>query len=54
MTLHFGPVWGLQPGLGALYTSSQGQRHLGQTLSIFGLQIGPNLLINARTLMSGY
>jgi hypothetical protein len=23
-------------------------------LSIFGLQIGPKLLINARTLMSGY
>jgi hypothetical protein len=35
----FGPVWGLQPGLGALYTTSQGKTNLGQTLSIFVLQI---------------
>jgi hypothetical protein len=31
-----------------------GQKNLGPTLSIFGLQIGPKLLINARTLTSGY
>jgi hypothetical protein len=40
--------------LGLLYTRSQGQKDLGPTLSIFGLQIGPKLLINARTLMSDY
>jgi hypothetical protein len=40
--------------LGLLYTRSQGQKDLGPTLSIFGLQIGPNLLINGRTLMSDY
>jgi len=37
--------------LGLLYTRSQGgQKNLGPTLSIFVLQIGPKLLINARTL----
>jgi hypothetical protein len=40
--------------LGLLYTRSQDQKDLGPTLSIFGLQIGPKLLINARTLMSDY
>jgi len=36
--------------LGPLYARSQGQKILGRTLSIFGLQIGPKLLINAGTL----
>jgi hypothetical protein len=40
--------------LGLLYTRSQGQKNLGPTLSIFGLQIGPKLLMNARTLLSDY
>jgi hypothetical protein len=40
--------------LGLLYTRSQGQKISGPTLSILGLQIGPHLLINARTLTSGY
>jgi hypothetical protein len=40
--------------LGLVYTRSQGQKDLGPTLSIFGLQIDPKLLINARTLMSDY
>jgi hypothetical protein len=40
--------------LGLLYTRSQGQKNLGPTLSIFGLQIGAKLLINARKLISGY
>jgi hypothetical protein len=35
---------------GPHYTRSQGQKILGSTLSIFGFQIGPKLLINARTL----
>jgi hypothetical protein len=30
------------------------EKNLGPTLSIFGLLFGPKLLINARTLMSGY
>ncbi len=40
--------------LGLLYTRSHGLKNLGPTLSIFGLQIGPKLLINARTLLSDY
>jgi hypothetical protein len=40
--------------LGLLYTRSQGQKDVGPTLSIFWLQIGPKLLMNARTLMSDY
>ncbi len=37
--------------LGPLYTRSQGgNKNLRPALSIFGLQIGPKLLINARTL----
>jgi hypothetical protein len=36
--------------LGPLYTWSKGQKTLGPTLSIFGLQIDPKLLINAGTL----
>jgi len=38
---------------GPLYTKRQGQKNLGPTLSIFGLRIGPKLLINARTLTPG-
>jgi hypothetical protein len=45
---------GLTLILGPLYIKSQGKKNLGPTLSIFGLQIGPKLLINARTLMSRY
>jgi len=37
-----------------LHTWSQGQKNLGPTWSIFGLQIGLKLLINARKLMSEY
>ncbi len=37
-----------------LHTRSQGQENLGPTWSIFGLQIGLKLLINARTLTSEY
>jgi hypothetical protein len=33
---------------------TKGQKNLGPTLSIFGLQIGPKLPINARTLMLQY
>ncbi len=40
--------------LGPLYSTSQGQKNQAPTLSIFELQIGPKLLINARTLMSQY
>jgi hypothetical protein len=36
--------------LGPLYTRSQGQKILGPTLSIFALQIGPKIVINAGTL----
>jgi hypothetical protein len=36
--------------LSPLYTRRQGQKILGPTLSIFGLQIGTKLLINAGTL----
>jgi hypothetical protein len=40
--------------LGPLYTRSQGgQKNLGPTLSIFGLQLGPKILINARTAVCG-
>jgi hypothetical protein len=39
---------------GLLYSRSQGQKNLGPTLSIFGLQIGPKLLINVRKLTSEY
>jgi hypothetical protein len=49
----FNNAWenNLKHVLGPLYTRSQGgQKNLGPTLSIFGLQIGPKLLINARTL----
>jgi hypothetical protein len=40
--------------LRSLYTRSQGQKTVGPTLSIFGLQIGPKLLIHSRTMTSGY
>jgi hypothetical protein len=33
---------------------SQGRTNLWPTLSIFGFLFGPKLLINAKTLMSGY
>jgi hypothetical protein len=33
-----------------MYTRRQGQNNLGPTLSIFGLRIGPKLVIDARTL----
>ncbi len=36
------------------YTRSQGQKTVGPTLSIFGLQIRPKLLIHSRTMTSGY
>jgi hypothetical protein len=45
--------WGLV-SKGRFATRSQGWKNLGPTLSIFGLLFGPQLLINARTLMSGY
>jgi hypothetical protein len=35
---------------GPLYTRSQCKTNLGPTLNTFELQIGPKLLINARTL----
>jgi hypothetical protein len=53
MTLHL-VQFGVYNQGWSLHTSSQGQKNLGQTLSIFGLQIGHSLQINARTLMSGY
>jgi hypothetical protein len=37
--------------LGLLYTRSQSPKNLGPTLSIFGLQTGPKLLIKAGTLV---
>ncbi len=40
--------------LGPLYTSGQGRKNLGPTLSIFGLLFGAKLLLNVRTLRSGY
>jgi hypothetical protein len=40
--------------LGLLYSRSQGQKNSGPTLSIFGLQIGPKLLITVRKLTSEY
>jgi len=38
---------------GPLYTRRQGQKNLGPNLNIFGLRIGPKLVINARTLTPG-
>jgi len=35
-------------------TWSQGQKNVGPILSIFGLQIGPELLIDVRTFRSKY
>jgi hypothetical protein len=40
--------------LGLVYTRSQGQKDLGLPLTIFGLQNGQKLLINAKTLILDY
>jgi hypothetical protein len=40
--------------LGLVYTRSQAQKDLGRPLTIFGLQNGHKLLINAKTLILDY
>jgi hypothetical protein len=47
-------VWPNLVGNACFYTRSQAIKNMGPTLSIFGLEIGPKLLINAKALISGY